>query len=202
MLLALQLVVAATRPIAEAQGVRVIFATLSGDPMLDMLIGAIFAVLCWSSLAAVLLAATFAASHVVSTPVAFCLVLGANLGSALLALIVNARTPGGGRRVAFGNLLFKVAGCIVFLLAMSPVMDLIAAFDPDTRRQVLDFHVMYNVALAVVFLGCTEMIAAVVVSGAVQDRVPDQPRSTRPALHPPSPFNAARQPCIGGVGKC
>ncbi len=184
MLLALQLVVLATRPIAEAQGVRVIFASLSGDPMLDMLIGAIFAVLCWSSLAAVLLAATFAASHVVSPPVAFCLVLGANLGSAFLALIVNARTPGGGRRVAFGNLLFKVAGCIVFLLALSPVMDLIAAFDPDTRRQVLDFHVMYNVALSVVFLGCTEVIAAVVVTWVpdTKDRVPQtEPRFLDPA---------------------
>src|SRR6185503_2456679 len=149
MLLALQLVVLATRPITEAQGVRVIFATLSGDTMLDMLIGAIFAILCWSSLAAVLLAATFAATHVVSPQVAFCLVLGANLGSAFLALIVNARTPGGGRRVVFGNLLFKVAGCIVFLLALSPIFDLISAFDPDTRRQVLDFHVLFNATIAV-----------------------------------------------------
>jgi phosphate:Na+ symporter len=162
MLLALQLAILATRPITEAQGVRVIFSTLSGDPMLDMLIGAVFAVLCWSSLAAVLVAATFAAAHVVSIPVAFCLVLGANLGSAFLALIVNAKTPGGGRRVAFGNLLFKVAGCIVFLLALAPVMDVIAGIDPDIRRQVLDFHVLFNVSLAIAFIGATEGIAGIV----------------------------------------
>jgi phosphate:Na+ symporter len=168
MLLALQLVFIATRPITEAQGVRVIFSTLSGDPMLDMLIGAIFAVMCWSSLAAVLLAATFAASHVVSVPVALCLVLGANLGSAFLALIVNAQAPGGGRRVAFGNLLFKVAGCIVFLLALEPVMELLARIDPDTRRQVLDFHVLFNVALAAVFIGLTHVVA-----GWVEKWVPD-----------------------------
>ena len=162
MLLALQLVMLATRPITEAQGVRVIFATLSGDAMLDMLIGAVFAVLCWSSLATVLLSATFAASHVVAVPVAFSLVLGANLGSAILALIVNANAPGGGRRVAFGNLLFKVAGCVIFALALPWLMDVVARFDPDTRRQVLDFHVAFNVSLAVIFIAFTERIAGMV----------------------------------------
>ena len=50
--------------------------------MLDMLIGAAFAVLSWSSLARCWLTATLAASNVVSVPVALCLVLGANLGTA------------------------------------------------------------------------------------------------------------------------
>src|SRR5258706_4630177 len=40
-ILALQLVMAATHPITQAQGVPVIFATLSGDPGLDMLIAAL-----------------------------------------------------------------------------------------------------------------------------------------------------------------
>ena len=162
MLLALQLVMLATKPITEAQGVRVIFGTLSGDSMLDMLIGAVFAVMCWSSLATVLLAATLAASHVVAVPVALSIVLGANLGSAFLALIVNARTPGGGRRVALGNLLFKVAGCIVFSLALPWLMELLARFDPDTRRQVLDFHVLFNVTLAMAFIGLTEAVGSLV----------------------------------------
>ncbi|HEX7605107.1 MAG TPA: Na/Pi cotransporter family protein [Usitatibacter sp.] len=162
MLLALQLVMLATRPITEAQGVRVIFATLSGDTMLDMLIGAAFAVLSWSSLAVVLIVATLAATKVVSVPVALCLVLGANLGSGILGLIVNARTPGAGRRVAFGNLLFKVAGCGAFALALPWALEWIARFDPDARRQVLDFHVLFNVTLAVVFIGLTDRVASLV----------------------------------------
>ncbi len=116
----------------------------------------------WSSLAVVLLSATLAAAHVVSVPVAFALVLGANLGSGLLALLVNARTPGGGRRLAFGNLLFKVAGCVVFSVALPWVLDLLATFDPDIRRQVLDFHVVFNVALAAAFLAFTAPMARLV----------------------------------------
>jgi phosphate:Na+ symporter len=159
MLLALQMVMAATKPITESQGVRVIFSTLSGDPMLDMLIGAAIAVVSFSSLAVVLLTATLAASKVVAVPVALCLVLGANLGSGILALIVNARTPGGGRRVAFGNLVFKVAGCIVFATALPWVLEWLARFEPDTRRQVLHFHVLFNVAIAAIFLGLTDAVA-------------------------------------------
>jgi phosphate:Na+ symporter len=161
-ILALQLVMIATRPITEAHGVRVIFATLSGDAMLDMLIGAAFAVFSFSSLAVVLLSATLAASNVVSVPVALCLVLGANLGNGLLALVVNAGTPGAGRRVAFGNLLFKLAGCVVFSLALPWVMEGLAHLDPDARRQVLNFHVIFNMALAIAFIGFTEHVAAFV----------------------------------------
>jgi phosphate:Na+ symporter len=177
MLLALQLVMLATRPITEAQGVRVIFATLSGDSMLDMLIGAVFAVLSWSSLAVVLIVATLAATKVVSVPVALCLVLGANLGSGILGLLVNARAPGAGRRVAFGNLLFKVAGCGAFSLALPWALEWIARFDPDARRQVLDFHVLFNVTLAVVFIGFTDRVA-----GLVQKWLPESKdrRQTEP----------------------
>ena len=161
-ILALQLVMIATKPITQAQGVRVIFATLSGDPMLDMVIGAIFTVLSFSSLAVVLLTATLAATNVVSVPVALCLVLGANLGSGLIAFFVNARAPGSGRQVAFGNLLFKVAGCIVFSLALPWALEGLARLDTDVRRQVLHFHVIFNVVLAIVFIGLTDRVAILV----------------------------------------
>ena len=183
-ILALQLVMQATHPITQGAGARVIFATLTGDPMLDMLIGALFTVMSWSSLAVVLLSATLAASSVVSVPVALGLVLGANLGSGLLGLLVNARTPGGGRNVALGNLLFKMAGCVIFTIALPYVLDLIARFDADPRRQVVHFHVIFNLTLAVVFLGLTDRIAKLVVRFLPQltSTVPQtEPRHLDPA---------------------
>jgi len=198
-ILALQLVVQATKPITQGSGAKVIFATLTGDPMLDMLIGAVFTVFSWSSLAVVLLSATLAASNVVSVPVALCLVLGANLGSGFLALLVNARTPGGGRNVAFGNLIFKVAGCIVFATLLPHALELIARFDTDARRQVVHFHVLFNVTLAIVFIGLTDKVAALVqrylpqVSGGVPQTEPrhlDLAAIDSPAL---ALANAARE---------
>ena len=199
MILALQLIMAATKPITEAQGVRVLFGTLSGDPMLDMLIGAGLAVISWSSLAVVLLTATLAASGVVSVPVALCLVLGANLGSGLLALLVNINAPGSGRRVAFGNLIFKLVGCLVFAIALPWIPDFIARIDPDARRQVLHFHVIFNVTLAIVFIGLVDYVAAFVERWlpVPKDRVPQtEPRFLDPAaLETPvlALANAARE---------
>jgi phosphate:Na+ symporter len=158
-ILALQLIQEATHPIVQSAGTKVLFASLSGDPVLDMLIGAIFTVFSWSSLAIVLLSATLAAASVITVPVAMCLVLGANLGSGVLAVLATYGTPGGGRRVALGNLFFKFAGCIVFSLALPWVLQAIATFDADARRQVLHFHVIFNVALAAGFIFATGRIA-------------------------------------------
>lgn len=158
-ILALQLIQAAARPIVTATGTKVLFGSLSGDPMLDMLIGAVFTVMSWSSLAVVLLSATLAASLVISVPVAMCLVLGANLGSGLIGLLATLGTPGAGRRVALGNLFFKLAGCVVFSLALPLALQAIELFDHDPRRQVLHFHVAFNLSLAVGFIFFTERIA-------------------------------------------
>ena len=89
-LLALELIVQAVTPITQANGVQVIFASLTGDIMLDALIGAVFAIISYSSLAAVLLTATLTAAGAISFPVALCLVIGANLGSGLLAMLNNS----------------------------------------------------------------------------------------------------------------
>jgi phosphate:Na+ symporter len=140
----------------------VIFGTLTGDPMLDMLIGAVFTMFSWSSLAVVLLSATLASSQVISVPVALGLVLGANLGSGLLAVLVTLQAPGSGRSVALGNLVFKVVGCVIFVIALPWVHQLIALFDADSRRQVVHFHVIFNVTLAVIFIGIAGRVAAVV----------------------------------------
>ena len=64
MILALQLISAATAPLAHGAGVKTLFAQISGDVLLDVVIGAVFSVLCYSSLAVVLLVATLAGSAV------------------------------------------------------------------------------------------------------------------------------------------
>ena len=51
-LLALELIVQAVTPITQANGVQVIFASLTGDILLDALIGAMFAIISYSSRAA------------------------------------------------------------------------------------------------------------------------------------------------------
>jgi phosphate:Na+ symporter len=63
---ALQWISVAAKPVVQAAGVKVIFASLTGDVLLDMLVSALLTVLCFSSLAVVLLLATLASLHVIA----------------------------------------------------------------------------------------------------------------------------------------
>ncbi|QUY47373.1 Na/Pi cotransporter family protein [Serratia plymuthica] len=142
--LALELIVAAATPITQAAGVKVLFSSLTGDVMLDALTGALFAIVSYSSLAAVLLTATLTASGVISLKVALCLVIGANLGSGLLAVINTSGQNAAGRRVALGSLLFKLIGCVLVLPFVSYLAEVMTRLPGENEELVIYFHVFYN----------------------------------------------------------
>jgi len=154
-LLSLQLIVAATRPLTEAPAVRALLAALPQDVLLDMLVGTVLAVLSYSSLAIVLLVATLAVSGIVPVTVALGLVLGANLGSGLLAVMLTAKATMTQRRLPIGNLLFKLVGalCAIPLLPQAHVW--LQQSSGEVHQQVVLFHLAFNVALALVFIALT-----------------------------------------------
>ncbi len=157
-ILALQWIVLAAKPVTHAVGVKVIFASLTGDILLDMLVAALLAILSYSSLAVVLLTATLAASHVIGIHVALGLVLGANLGSGVLAMLNTLRSPPEARRVTLGNFLFKLIGCGIAVPLVGVIEPSMASLG-DPVRQVVLFHLLFNVAIAAAFLFLTEPIA-------------------------------------------
>jgi phosphate:Na+ symporter len=158
-LLALELITAATRPMITGAGIKVLFSTLTGDIILDALIGAVFAMLTYSSLAAVLLAATLATSGIISLKVALCLVIGANLGSGILALLTAASQNVAGRRVALGSMLFRLSGAIVVLPFINYIELWIALLGKDLRFSVVAFHVLYNTVRCGLLLPLVEPMA-------------------------------------------
>jgi len=151
-LLALELIVQAVTPITQASGVKVIFASLTGDIMLDALIGAVFAIISYSSLAAVLLTATLTAAGIISFPVALCLVIGANLGSGLLAVLNNSASSAAARRVAMGSLLFKLVGSLLILPFVHPLAVVLDRLPLPDAELVIYFHVFYNLIRCLVMV--------------------------------------------------
>ena len=158
-LLALELIVQAVTPITQASGVQVIFASLTGDMLLDALIGAVFAVITYSSLAAVLLTATLNATGVISFDVALCLVIGANLGSGLLAMLNNSAATPAARRVALGSLLFKLVGSLLVLPFVHLLADGMRQISLPESELVIYFHVFYNLIRCLVMVPFVEPMA-------------------------------------------
>ncbi|WP_019449644.1 Na/Pi cotransporter family protein [Cupriavidus sp. BIS7] len=157
--LALELISIATRPVVQAAGVKVLFSTLTGDPALDMLIGALLTILCYSSLAMVLFCGALASAGVVSIHVAMALVLGANLGSGVSALLSTSGNNQPGKRVTLGNLLSRLLGCVIALPLLSKAEELLALVGSDPQRMIVNFHLLFNVALAILLLGATAPLA-------------------------------------------
>ena len=144
MLLALELIVAAATPITQEQGIRVLFASLTGDLLLDALVGALFALISYSSLAAVLLTATLTGAGLISLPVAIGLVIGANIGSGVLAFLNSSLQSPPGRRVALGSLLYKLIGLLLVMPFLDPLANWLDNLPWRPEELVIVFHLLYN----------------------------------------------------------
>ncbi len=189
-ILALQLIMLAARPLTQAAGVKVLFASLTGDLVLDMLVGALLAILSYSSLAVVLLTATLASTGIISVKVALALVLGANLGSGILAVLTTVKMSPESRRVPLGNLIFKFLGCLLFMPFMGLAQFWLGGFQAEAQRMVVNFHLLFNLVLAMVFIFATGPVACLterLLPAPRQGDDPSRPRHLDPsALATPS----------------
>ena len=115
MLLALRLITESTLVLTQSEVVRTLLMALTSDITLEVMTGAILAIISYSSLATVLLVATLAGSGGIPTEVALGLVVGANLGSGLLAVLTTMRSSIQTRQVPLGNLLFRMVAATVMI---------------------------------------------------------------------------------------
>jgi phosphate:Na+ symporter len=159
MLLALKLVTQATAVLTQAAAVKALLGSLSSDLFLELLMGATLAVVSYSSLAIVLLTATLASTAVIPIDVALGLVLGANLGSGLLAVLTTLHANVETRQVPLGNLVFKVLGVLVVCLFPGVWLRVAGPYIPDAATLVVGFHLAFNIGVGIAFIGITQVVA-------------------------------------------
>src|SRR4051812_1078135 len=188
--LALQLIVAATRPLTESPAVRGLLVALPNDVLLDVFVGAVLTVLSYSSLAIVLLIATLANSSLLPVTAALGLVLGANLGSGVLAMLATAKATPEVRRLPLGNLIFKFVGAMLAIPILPQAHVLLQQLVPSLPEQVVMFHLGFNIALAILFIGFIGLVGRTVervLPEAKPDAATTRPRHLDPlALTTPS----------------
>ena len=159
MLLALRLVSESTGIIVRAPAVKAMLGSLASDILLEITVGAVLAVVAYSSLAIVLLTATLAASGAIPIDVALGLTLGANLGSGLLAVLATANSAVEVRQVPMGNLVFKAVGVLIAAPFVSLWLNLLRPYLPEPAMVVVLYHLVFNVLIALIFLGFTHVVA-------------------------------------------
>jgi phosphate:Na+ symporter len=160
MLLALHILLDTLAPAETAEGVRILLNGITNDPVLCIVIAAALTWAAHSSVATVLLFMSLAYSHFVTPPAALALVLGANLGSAINPVLEGSRREDlATYRLPVGNLLNRVIGILLVLPFLHPIADALGRLQPDASRMTAEFHIAFNFAMALLFIGLLDPLA-------------------------------------------
>lgn len=163
MLLSLHILIDTLAPAETAPSVRIFLGAITDEPVLCVLFAAALTWAAHSSAAVVLLVMSLAYSHFVSPVAALALVLGANLGSAVNPMLEGSRANLASRRLPIGNMLNRVVGIALVLPFLQPITEIFTRLNPNPSRMVADFHTVFNVLLAVVFVFLLDAVARLLV---------------------------------------
>jgi len=150
--LSLDLIREASLPLTGLPGREAVMLYLADDALLAFVIAALFAWLVHSSVAAVLLFATLATEGLMPVDVAFAMVLGANLGGSVIAVVLTLKAESVVRRVVWCNLVLRGGGAGALLLVLANHDLPVAGFDLSAGHQALYLHLLFNLVLLVVSL--------------------------------------------------
>jgi phosphate:Na+ symporter len=164
MLLSLHILLDTLAPAEQAPAVQALLGAVTTDPVLCIVIAAALTWAAHSSVTVVLLVMSLAYSHFVSAPAALALVLGANLGSAINPLIeAGIHGNPASRRLPAGNLLNRLVGILITMPFLPSIAHELSSIQPDAAKMVAEFHMLFNIALALIFIGPLDTVAWLLV---------------------------------------
>ena len=130
-------------------------------PLLLIAVGAVFTALLQSSSAATGVVITMVGAEVLPLDLALFIILGANIGTCVTALLASLGASANSKRVALIHFTFNVIGTVLFTaiiwLLREPVVNLLIALFPgkdpmSLQMRVSLFHVVFNVTTTLVLL--------------------------------------------------
>lgn len=154
----LDMIRAATAPLTDSQGAATVMAYLAQDMVTAFVIGALFAWLVHSSVAAVLLFVTLVSQGLLPIDAAIALVLGANMGSTFIAYFLTLTAPIEARRMVVSNVALRGGGAIISLVVLNLVDVPLTWLGQTEAAQVINLHLAFNVGLAFFALPFTSLI--------------------------------------------
>lgn len=159
--LALQGISVSAKPLASSDVVQVILQSGLSEPLLLVLVVAALTVLIHSSVATILLVGTLAAVNAIGLVEAIIVVLGANLGGALIPVMTTWMQPTAARLPAVANALVRGVGVLVVLPFADAVANASTSLDLAPQLGVAHFHTVFNLALALIALPLVHPIISV-----------------------------------------
>jgi phosphate:Na+ symporter len=179
-LLSLHILLDTLAPAEQAPAVRALLGSITNDPILCIVIAGALTWAAHSSVAVVLLVMSLAYSQFVTTEAAFALVLGANLGSAINPLIeAGSRWDPASRRLPVGNMFNRLIGVCFALPLLHPIAQDLSVWQPDAAKRIAEYHMLFNIVLALIFIGLLDPVAQLLIRFLPEKKQPDDASAPR-----------------------
>ncbi|MBW6509879.1 MAG: Na/Pi cotransporter family protein [Desulfuromonadales bacterium] len=157
------------------------------NPLIGLLIGALFTALIQSSAATTGLVIIMASQGFVSLPAGIALALGANIGTCVTAMLATLGKPRAALRAATVHVLFNIAGVLLWLGFIDQLVALTVTLSPqyldlegmgrlaaETPRQIANANTLFNVVNTLVFIGFAPIFARLVMMLVPDRKEPDK----------------------------
>ena len=140
-----------------------IILTSFENPFLGIIAGAVFTALIQSSSATTGIVITLASSGSITLEAGIPLILGANIGTCITALLAGLKATRDAKRVAIGHVLFNVIGVLVFCFWIPTFADLVAQTTDNVPRQIANAHTIFNIVSTMLFIPFAPFISRTII---------------------------------------
>ena len=145
---------AAMEPLQESEAF-VNLMTQFSNPLLGILVGAVFTAVIQSSSASVGILQTLAATGMIPLSSAVYVLFGQNIGTCITAVLASIGTKVNARRTTIIHLMFNIIGTAIFTVVcmMTPYVELIEALTPgEPVKQIANAHTIFNIVTTLLLL--------------------------------------------------
>ena len=134
------------------------------NPFLGILAGAIFTALVQSSSATTGIVITLASGGSITLEAGIPLILGANIGTCITALLAGLNASRDAKRVAIGHVTFNVIGVLLFCFWIPTFADFVSQTSDNIPRQIANAHTIFNIVATVIFIPFTPFISRTIIN--------------------------------------
>ena len=155
----------AMKPLQEIEAFRNFLVNFR-NPIVGVLIGAVFTAVIQSSSASVSILQALAVSGLIGLDSAVFVILGQNIGTCITAILSAIGTNANSKRTAGIHLMFNIIGTIVFLILIilfPGIVDIVQSISPDNAsRQIANFHTLFNISVTIILFPFAKLMVKLI----------------------------------------
>lgn len=163
------------------------FMTTFKNPLVGILIGAVFTAIIQSSSASVGILQALAGTGMIPLSSAVYILFGQNIGTCITAVLASIGTKVNAKRTTVIHLLFNVIGTAIFTLIciIFPFADFMARLTPDNPvAQIANMHTVFNITTALLLIPFGNLMAKAAKRILPEGKEPEEERMELQFIQP------------------